>query len=249
MAGARNSIVASAPAAVTSPATWVRAPALAFTAVCEVPPPQGMAPKKPAATLAAPVASSSWSGSMRDSPRRWKARPAAMDSVKLIRAMPAAAGHNGNSSERSGSVNSGKPAGIAPTTLTPASASPSSSDAAIAPATTTSGAGARGVNACISPMAAKLAAATSTVGSDASGMCPAIASRSRRNPLLSMCSPSSFGNWSTTITSPMPALNPVSTGSEMNLAIPPRRSTRASISIKPTSTVRVAAAVASGTPG
>src|SRR5262249_38454251 len=40
--GARNSSVARTPAAVTSAATWVRAPATLLTAVWEAPPPEGM---------------------------------------------------------------------------------------------------------------------------------------------------------------------------------------------------------------
>ena len=46
-------------------------------------------------------------------------------------------------------------------------------------------------------------------------------------------SPSSFGTWSSTITSPMPALKPVSTGAEMKLATKPSRITEASIRIAP----------------
>ena len=60
-----------------------------------------------------------------------------------------------------------------------------------------------------------------------------------------MWMPSSFGTWSSTITRPMPALKPVSTGAEMKLATKPRRSSRASSSIAPTSAVSVAVAVTS----
>ena len=52
--------------------------------------------------------------------------------------------------------------------------------------------------------------------------------------------PSSFGIWSTTITRPMPDLNPVSTGSEMKLATKPSRSADASTSIAPTRIASVA---------
>jgi hypothetical protein len=55
-------------------------------------------------------------------------------------------------------------------------------------------------------------------------------------------SPNSFGIWSTMMTSPMPALKPISTGSEMKLARKPSRSTEASASRRPTSSVRVARA-------
>jgi hypothetical protein len=47
------------------------------------------------------------------------------------------------------------------------------------------------------------------------------------------------------MTSPIPALKPVSTGSEIKLATTPRRSTAASISITPTRQASVAAAVSS----
>ena len=60
-----------------------------------------------------------------------------------------------------------------------------------------------------------------------------------------MWMPSSFGTWSTTITRPMPDLNPVSTGSEMKFATKPSRSTVASTSTSPTMTDSVAAATAS----
>jgi hypothetical protein len=59
MSGARNSTTAAVAAAVTSDATGVRAPARALTAVCDVPPPDGIAAKSPPARLAAPRASNS----------------------------------------------------------------------------------------------------------------------------------------------------------------------------------------------
>ncbi len=91
--------------------------------------------------------------------------------------------------------------------------------------------------------------ATASVGTDVSGTCPAIETMSRRNPSLWMWMPRSFGTWSTTITRPMPALNPVSTGSEMKLATKPRRSTRAARRIAPTMIARVAVAVIGFVPG
>jgi hypothetical protein len=60
-----------------------------------------------------------------------------------------------------------------------------------------------------------------------------------------MWMPSSFGNWSSTITRPIPALNPVRTGVEMKVATNPRRSTDASIRNTPTIAVNVAVAVIS----
>ena len=77
-------------------------------------------------------------------------------------------------------------------------------------------------------MSTSSSTASSSVASDVSGSSCVIARRSRKNPAFSMCTPSSFGIWSTTITRPMPDLNPVSTGSEMKLATKPSRSTAAS---------------------
>ena len=70
-------IVASAAAAVTSEAFWDRPPAVRTTAVCEVPPPAGVAPRS-APILAAPVATSSRFGLIGPSVGRAKARPAAI---------------------------------------------------------------------------------------------------------------------------------------------------------------------------
>ena len=68
---------------------------------------------------------------------------------------------------------------------------------------------------------------------------------SRKNPALVMWMPNSFGTWSSTITSPTPALKPVSTGDEMKLETKPRRITRASSSATPTNAASVAVAVTS----
>ena len=54
-----------------------------------------------------------------------------------------------------------------------------------------------------------------------------------------------MGAWSSTITSPIPALKPVSTGSEMKLATKPSRSRRAASSTRPVSTASVADAATS----
>ena len=51
------------------------------------------------------------------------------------------------------------------------------------------------------------------------------------------------------MTKPTPALNPVSTGSEMKFARKPRRMARAPMSIAPTRTESVAAAVRGSRPG
>ena len=74
-------------------ASCVCAPAFRLTAVCVVPPPAGIAPNNPPATFAQPIASSSRFGAGRGSPGAANARAAAMLSVKLMSAMPVAAGH------------------------------------------------------------------------------------------------------------------------------------------------------------
>ena len=60
-----------------------------------------------------------------------------------------------------------------------------------------------------------------------------------------MWMPRSFGTWSSTITRPIPALKPVSTGAEMKFATNPSFSSLASTSIAPTSAASVAVAVTS----
>ena len=55
----------------------------------------------------------------------------------------------------------------------------------------------------------------------------------------------SSGTWSTTMTTPMPALKPIRTGSEMKLATKPSRRIEASTSIAPTNSVNVAEAASS----
>ncbi len=76
-------------------------------------------------------------------------------------------------------------------------------------------------------------------------MCCTTLRRSGKKPCLVMWMPRSFGTWSSTITRPIPALKPVSTGAEMKLATNPRRISLARSSIAPTSAVRVAVAVTS----
>ena len=245
MNGASSSRVASAPAAVTSCASWVFAPARRLTAVCDVPPPAGIAPNRPPPTLASPRASNSRLGTGRGSCGCANARPAAIDSVKLISAMPTAAGHICRTISSCGQVNDGRPRGTSPTIATPAACSPSNAETTMAAATASSGAGALGRKRSRPKINARMPSDSSTVTSDDCGRCCTIASTSRKKPVLSMWMPSSFGTWSTTITRPMPDLNPVSTGSEMKFATKPSRSTVASTSTSPTMTDSVAAATAS----
>ncbi len=116
-------------------------------------------------------------------------------------------------------------------------------------ATASSGAGDFGRKRWASAITARVPRATPSVGQDSSGAWATIEATSRKKPSLWMWIPSSLGSWSTTMTNPTPALNPVSTGSEMKLAAKPRRRTRAAISIRPTSRLSVAAAVRGSSPG
>ena len=111
------------------------------------------------------------------------------------------------------------------------------------PPTATSGAGECGHSRSMPISTANVATATASVISEVSGTCCATLRRSAKNPCLVMWMPRSFGTWSSTITRPMPALKPVSTGVEMKLATNPSRSSLASSSIAPTSAVSVAVAV------
>ena len=199
--------------------------------------------------MATPSANSSRLGSGKGSSRSANARAAAIDSVKLISAMPTAGGHRAWTSARSGHVTEGSPVGTAPTVATPCAGRSSSAEAATAAATATSGAGTRGTK-CSSPkISTTIAAETASVTRDVCGRCARIAKMSRKKPVFSMCTPSSFGNWSTTITNPMPDLNPTSTGSEMKFATKPSRSTQAASSTSPTITASVAAATSRFDPG
>ena len=159
--------------------------------------------------------------------------------------MPSAPGTNCSISERSGSVSDGNPCGISPTVETPSAFSPKNHDAAMPPPTATSGAGECGHSRSMPISTANVAAATASVISEVPGTCCATLRTSAKNPCLVMWIPRSFGTWSSTITRPIPALKPVSTGVEMKLATNPRRSNRASNSIAPTSAVSVAVAVTS----
>ncbi len=103
---------------MTIAAICVRAPVSRFTAVCDVPPPAGIEPNSAPPTLATPVANNSTLARGSGSSGAWKARPAAIVSVKLISAMPTAPGHNCCAIDQSvGIVSDGNPLGIAPTTL------------------------------------------------------------------------------------------------------------------------------------
>ena len=152
--------MASAVAAVTSEALCDCPPAARTTAVCEVPPPAGIEPSSAPPRLAAPLATSSRFASIGGSDERANARPAAMLSVKLMSAIPRAPGTSRPIRERSGIVSGGKPACITPTVETPRACRPKYHDAAMAPATATSGAGECGRSRSRPIKIAKVAAAT-----------------------------------------------------------------------------------------
>ena len=77
------------------------------------------------------------------------------------------------------------------------------------------------------------------------GRCMTMDPISWKNPALVICIPRSLGSWSRTMTRPIPALKPVSTGSEIRLATTPRRNRPASSRNAPTKSARVADAVSS----
>ena len=60
---------------------------------------------------------------------------------------------------------------------------------------------------------------------------------------LERWTPSSLGIWSSTMTSAIPALKPINTGSEMKLAMKPNRRSEASRRMAPTRRVSVAEAL------
>ncbi len=248
--GARKSIVRRVTAAVTSSATCVRAPARRLTAVWDVPPPAGMAPKKAPPALARPVARSSRLGLSSGSSVRANARPAAIVSVKLMRAMPRAPGQSRPASERSGSTGDGRPAAIFPMASTPRASSPRRAIAAIPAATTTSGAGTLGRKCSNARSSAMVPTPTRSVGQEVSGMLRKRAARLRKKPVLGKWTPRSFGSWSNTMTSPIPALKPTSTGSEMKSATKPSRRSEATTRTPPTRRASAAAVLtrAAGSP-
>jgi hypothetical protein len=128
-----------------------------------------MAPNNAPPRLAAPVAISSRLASMGGSSGQAKALPAAIDSVKLISAMPSAPGTNCSISARSGIVSDGNPWGIKPTVETPSACSPKSHAAAIPPPTATNGAGECGKSRSMPISTSMVAVATANVRSEVSG--------------------------------------------------------------------------------
>ncbi|MNG20153.1 hypothetical protein D3C84_1043800 [compost metagenome] len=113
-----------------------------------------------------------------------KARAAAMVSVKLISAMPVAAGQSSSTSCRSGSVSAGNPVGTVPTAAIPKRSRPNKPMPAIPTPTAISGAGTRGAKLFRSTSNATMPAPKATVGSEACGMLSTVASRLWRNEPL-----------------------------------------------------------------
>ena len=165
--------------------------------------------------------------------------------MKLISAIPSAPGSNCTINAGSGNVSDGNPFGMSPTVETPSACRPKNHAAAIPAPSAMSGAGARGQKRSIPIRTRNVAAATASVISEVPALCCTTWRRSAKNPSLVMWMPNSFGTWSSTITSPIPALKPVSTGAEIKLATNPRRNSRATSNTAPTNAVSVAVAITS----
>ena len=86
---------------------------------------------------------------------------------------------------------------------------------------------------------------TARVAKDVSGISRTVASKFWTKLPLGKCTPRILGIWSSTITRPIPALKPTSTGSEMKLAMNPIRRTEANTRKPPTSRVNIIAALSS----
>src|SRR5215813_1327719 len=235
-------MVTNAAAAVTISDNCVLAPARRFTAVWVVPPPPGIAPKNALPALANPVARSSRLALGGGSLLLAKARPAATVSVKLISAIPTAPGHNAAARERFGITGDGKPLGMWPTSATPWVCRLSKYAPAIPDITAMSGAGAFGANLSSSTSIAIIDTPTSNVAQDAWERPRKMERTLWKKGARGKWMPKILGNWSTTMTRPIAALNPISTGSEMKFATNPNRRKDAITRIPPTRSVSVAVA-------
>ncbi len=200
-----------------------------------------MALVRPPPTLAIPRASNSWSASGIGSPRCVKARAAAIDSTKDISAIPSAPGHKARINDKSGNVSEGSPAGMGPTRATPKASRPTRPESNMPKATATSAAGRRFVRR---GRKTRIASVISESARVSQWIWPRFCSSDtivwRMGP-FSNASPVTFPSWPTKITTPMPALKPVSTGVEMKLAMKPRRRTPANSRKRPARKASVAA--------
>ncbi|MNR30580.1 hypothetical protein D3C85_1480460 [compost metagenome] len=119
------------------------------------------------------MATSSRFGLISGSPSPTKARPAAMVSVKLISAIPAAPGSSCSTSSRSGIVRLGRPVGMAPTMATPASFKPQPHTSAMPMPTPSKGAGECGKRHSMNTSTTRVTRATPSVSQEVSGKaCP-----------------------------------------------------------------------------
>ena len=139
-----NSATSPAP---TSPVAWVLAPAWSATAVREPLTETAKPWKSPAATLAMPTPTISWSGFTSSPWRAAKLLEVAMVSVSDTMVMPTAPTRRAPTSCQfvNGSAGVGTPWGRTPTVATPWEARSNTADATVAPTTATSTAGMRPV--------------------------------------------------------------------------------------------------------
>lgn len=146
---------------------------------------------------------------------------------------PAAAGQSVWNIETSGMWREGTPRGMSPTVSTPRALRPSSAVPAIPAPTANRGAGSLGQKCSIPTSSTIMIAPTASVMPEVRGSPATIDPTLDRNVPLWKWIPRSLGIWSTTITSPTPALNPMRTGSEMKLATKPSRRSAAATRMMP----------------
>ncbi len=161
-----------------------------------------------------------------------------------MRATPAADGSNCCTSPRSGGLNPGRPSGTGGMTVTPLDTRSKAETARIPPTTATSAPGIRGEKRRSARRRAIVATLSTTVAPFASPSCCNADRTSWKKVSPVTDTPSSFPSWLAAITRPVPILNPVRIGSEMKSARKPSLKTPATSKKQPTSTARVAAAVA-----
>ena len=145
-AGPRNSSVATRTSSAVSAATWLRPPLETITAVRLPLLLTGKPCSRPADTLAAPRASSSWLALIGGSSRVANARPVSTLSVKPTAAIPVAASATWtrSSAATSGTFGTGRPRGTSPTTARPRRSAPMSATTMAAATMTISTHGQRG---------------------------------------------------------------------------------------------------------
>ncbi len=164
-------------------------------------------------------------------------RDNAVASASVTNAMPAAATSSAAMSSMltSGSVGTGKPEGMDPTTATPASVRPNNAVAAAAPTTAITMPGTFGHQRRHARITTSDAVPTAGAGAT---VLPS--RRPRRNasdcsyiPVAAVVKPNSFGSWLTRTTSAIPLRNPMRTGFENNSARTPMRTSPAAMQNTP----------------